>query len=123
MSTPPRHVPLFYRIYDLLVWWHVHTKRFPKSERYTIATRMFELLLEALIGIMKSEFSQQIEKLNQLERTVTPNINAAKILVRLAHSLELISEQKYIQVECELNEIGKMLGAWIRNIQQAKSPH
>ncbi len=84
---------------------------------------MFELLLEALIGIMKSEFSQQIEKLNQLERTVTPNINAAKILVRLAHSLELISEQKYIQVECELNEIGKMLGAWIRNIQQAKSPH
>ncbi len=72
---------------------------------------------------MKVEFlSVGIDKAMLLERVIAPNVDTAKILVRLAHDIELMDMKSYLRAEDELNQIGKMLGAWMKNANQAKSP-
>jgi len=40
-----------------------------------------------------------------------------KILIRLAKEVKALDNKKYIQLEQELQELGKMIGGWMRSIK------
>jgi len=43
-------------------------------------------------------------------------IDLLKILIRLAKEVKALDNKKYIQLQQELQEIGKMIGGWIRSL-------
>lgn len=106
---------LFTRLYDFLCQWYIHSRKFPKFDRYTIAKKIFSLLLEALVCVMRAEYLSGSRKRTALE-TVSPLIDSVKILIRLCRNIEIIDERAYLAMETELHEIGKMLGGWIRSL-------
>ena len=71
---------------------------------------------------MKAEFQHGAAKVATLEQAVGPNVDAAKVLVRLAHGIEALEDGSYQKVEDELNQIGRMLGGWIKDVREGKSP-
>lgn len=50
---------------------------------------------------------------------ISPTLNEAKMLVRVTKKLQLINDAIYLKTEAELIEIGKMLGGWIKSINEA----
>ncbi len=87
----------------------------PKLDRYTIGQKVFELLLEIIANIMAAQYQHGARKKQTLVE-ISPKLNTIKILVRLTHSLDIIPQKQYISLEQELNEIGKMLGGWIKSL-------
>jgi len=108
-------VIIFNRLYDFLCFWYVHSKKFPKYDRYTIAKDIFNLLLEILIQIKRAEVTGQTYKINQLVEA-SKKLDAIKILIRLTNTLQLVDDKKYITTEDELIQIGKMIGGWIKSL-------
>jgi len=57
------------------------------------------------------------------EKTTTLHIMSVKldllkILLRISKDTQCLSEKKYIELQTILQEIGKMLGGWIRSTKQ-----
>lgn len=115
-SPPPRRVLLFYKIYDLLCFWYIHTKKIPKFDRYTIGEKIFSILLSLVVQISRAEYMKPCDKLPLL-LNLSPELDCLKILMRLTNTLEIINEPLYIKMQTELQEIGKMLGGWINSLE------
>jgi hypothetical protein len=60
---------------------------------------------------------EQSEKLTLLERADS-KLETLKILLRLARDTQSLDGKKYIHLESYLQEIGKMLGGWIKHAKQ-----
>jgi len=102
-----------------MVFWYVHTKKIPKFDRYTIGEKVFDLLLEITTDTRTAEYQSAMDKRLTLEK-ISRKINSVKILVRLTNSLQIIDEKIYIKMESDLQEIGRMLGGWIRSLPSTK---
>lgn len=112
-NTPSQEIFLFSRVYDLTVRWYIHTKKFPKFDRYTIAQKTFSTLLDVVVKIQQARYLPHQEK-NLRLKEISAMLDAVKILMRIAFSLELLREPEYIAFESELQHIGRMLGGWIK---------
>ena len=61
---------------------------------------------------------------NKLEtlQTMSVKVDLLKVLLRLAKDTQALSEGKYLSLQEMLQEIGKMLGGWIRTTKQTEKP-
>ena len=84
---------------------------FPKIQRYTLGQRIEVVILDLLELLFTVQFSQ--EKLKTLEQ-MSVKTDLLKVLLRLAKDTKAISSGKYIELQAILQEIGKMLGGWLR---------
>ena len=75
------------------------------------------LILEILELIFLALNSSKEEKYNCLKQ-VSLKIDLLKILIRLSKEIKILDNKKYIQLQQELQEIGKMIGGWIKKIKQ-----
>lgn len=95
--------------------WYVLAKRFPKQDRFLIGAKVDSLLLESLVSILQASHASRSEKRPLLQQA-SREIDAIKILLRLGYRIKTLTEKQYIATQRELNEIGKMLGGWLRSV-------
>lgn len=88
---------------------------FPKTKRYTLGQKLdnltleiFELLFSVPTASNKTQTLQQI----------STKLDLLKILLRLAKDSLSIRDKKYLELQTILQEIGKMLGGWLRSTKQ-----
>lgn len=70
-------------------------------------------LLELLIAASYLTGNKKVSALNQ----AAVKLDLLKILVRLSEEIKAIPSKQYISLQSNLQEIGKMLGGWIRSIK------
>ena len=107
-------IPIFKKTYDLYKAFHQLRDAVPKQDRYTLWQRCENLLLEILEGILLASQTPKGEKIPILEST-SLKLNFLRVFVRLAKDVKAIDNKKYITIETALDEIGRMLGGWIRS--------
>jgi four helix bundle protein len=92
-------------------------KQFPKSERYAMAAeikqsmyRLLRLIIEANKKYHKKTTAQQIDI----------ELETLRTFIRLASDKQLkyLSIKKYENWSKMLNEIGRMLGGWIKSMNK-----
>jgi len=69
-----------------------------------------------LILSLRATYSSKNEKLLMIKK-VDEKIFILKTLIRLAKEIKSLNIKKYIILEKELQEIGRMIGGWIRSIK------
>lgn len=106
-------IPIFKKSYDFLKEFYIFQLDFPKKDRYTIGQRCENYLLDILEGIIVAAQSKN-NKLATLERT-SAKLDLLKVFIRLASDLEILSDKRYIVCQSYLQEIGRMLGGWIKS--------
>ena len=100
--------------YDLLKWLMPAVSGFPKDKRYTLGNRIENKLLDILELLLKANYSRiklEILKKANLE------LESFRFLIRLAYDLQFINLRRYELISKEINEIGRLVGGWIK--QQA----
>ena len=86
---------------------------FPKIEKYSLGQKIENLILEILEISLKTVYSPKQEKLSLLKE-VDIKVNLLKTLLRLANEIKSLDNKKYLILQEKLQEIGRMVGGWIR---------
>lgn len=110
-------IPIFKKSYDLYKEFYGLRLSVPKQDRYTLWQKCENLLIEVLEGILFASQQSKVDKLSTLEKT-SVKLNFLRICVRLMKDIRAIDEKKYILIEASLDEIGRMLGGWIKSTKE-----
>jgi hypothetical protein len=88
----------------------------PKQDRYSVWLRventsldLTELLFEAT-ALYKSEMLPVLDK-------ASIKLNLLRVLIRLSHETKAIDGKKYTTMQQQIDEVGRMLGGWMRSLK------
>ncbi len=107
-------IPIFKKIYELYRNFYSFRNSIPKQDRYTLWQKCENILLEILENILLASQMSKKEKLPVLEKT-SLQLNLFRIFVRLAKEVRAIDSKKYVLLQNNTDEVGRMLGGWIRS--------
>ncbi|MFO7675687.1 MAG: diversity-generating retroelement protein Avd [bacterium] len=105
------------RSFDFSCWLLRHTQKFPKSLRFSLAVRIEDRALTVLEAAVSA--NRRRDKLALLDRADAA-LETLRVLVRLSHELKVLATNSYEYAAREIDEIGRLLGGWIR--QQTRLP-
>jgi four helix bundle protein len=104
--------PIFIKVYDLIKWLLEHTQKFPKSQRFVMAKRIENAVLDLQDNLIKAV------KLNNKQKyfLIASDIELEKLrkYMRLCQDLQLLTFKQYEYASKEIVEIGNLLGKWIK---------
>lgn len=113
------NLPIFEKTYRLILWLYPTINKFPKSQRFVLGQQIENTALSILTGIIISNAER--DKLVALKR-VSASLDTLRILIRLAKDLKFISVQQYLFAAERVNEVGKMLGGWMKQSASSAPP-
>jgi len=106
-------IPIFKKTYELYKEFYGLRNNIPKQDRFAIWQRCGNLILEILEYILNASQLPRIEKLSTLQRA-SGKLNLLRVFIRLCRDTKVLDNKKYIQLEQIVDEIGRMLGGWIK---------
>lgn len=106
--------PIFQKTYETYKTFYGYLVNFPKKDKYTLGQRCENALLDFLESVTIATSLPKQEKIPVLQRAST-KLDLTKVLIRLCKDLKILDNKKYLELESSLQEIGKMLGGWIRS--------
>jgi len=112
--------PLFVRTYDFVLWLVPHVQKFPRIYRFTLAERVQRLLFDfqdAIVAAGKSQGAARVEEL----KSADVQLEQLRVWVRFARDNELFTIKQYEHAARGIAEIGRLLGAWLKQSRNAPS--
>ncbi|MBN1481415.1 diversity-generating retroelement protein Avd [candidate division KSB1 bacterium] len=110
--SDPQNLHIFQKSYAFTRWLLNHTNTFPKSNRFSVAVKMENTMLEILELMTSANMSRN--KLKYL-LPLDQKLAGLKILLRLSYDLKFVNITSYEYGARELVTIGKMLGGWMKH--------
>ena len=107
-------IPIFKKAYDLYRLFHEYRRVAPKQDRFTVFERCEHLILDVIESILQASGEQKQAKVPTLERC-SLKLNMLRVFIRLMKDIKAIDVKKYVALETMVDEIGRMLGGWIRS--------
>jgi len=104
--------PVIVKSYDLTLWYLKKIEKLPKNHRFTIGERIQESLLDLVLILSDAIYSSN--KKNLLLQA-NRSIEKIRLLTRLLKDLTLLSNENFRFVANALNEIGAMVGGWMKH--------
>lgn len=106
------HLSIFQKSYDLFKILHQYVAKFPRAEKYCLGQKIKETNINFLDQIIRANNARNkrpyLEEASQL-------LEILRIYLRLCHDLKLIGFKRYEIVSQKIDEIGRMLGGWLKN--------
>ena len=112
-------IPIFSKSYDLYKALYGYRTAIPKQDRYALWQKCENLVLEIIENLLIASQLTKEEKLPKLEK-ISLELNTLRIFIRLAKEIKAIDNKKYVTLQANLDEIGKMLGGWIKSVKILK---
>ena len=106
--------PIIQKVYDFYKLSYETIRLFPREEKFALGQQIKSIILQILELLIEAGYLPKSEKIKSLEQA-SIKLDLLKILIRLSHDTKLINQKKYIHQEEQLQEIGRMLGGWIRS--------
>lgn len=111
-------IPIFKKIYELYKNFYSFRSSIPKQDRYTLWQKCENILLEILENILLASQMSKEEKSSVLKKA-SLQLNLFRIFIRLAKEVKTIDNKKYVLLQENTNEVGRMLGGWIKSIHSS----
>jgi len=93
--------------------WHGFLPNFQKDSRYTIGAKIDSLFLETIELMIRASCSDKAEKLISL-KGASVKLDLLKFFLQIAWEIKSLDNKKYVLLSERLDEIGRMLGGWIK---------
>lgn len=108
-------IPIFAKLYEFYNKLTQAVTSFPKTKRYTLGQKLDSLTLEIIELLFSIPTSSSKTTILQ---QISIKLDLLKILLRLSKDNQSITDKRYLELQAILQEIGKMLGGWIRSTKQ-----
>jgi len=125
MSTPPATLfglPIFHKYYAFIKALTSWQTQCPKTHRHTIGMTVVNSSHALLETFYRANLARGYKRLVLLSEA-SVQLDMLKIFIRLAKDTHAMSDKQYIHLQEQLNEVGKILGGWIKdNAPYTKRP-
>ncbi len=112
-------VPIILKTYELYKEIHVLQKTIPKSDRYSLWVKIQNATLDILEGLLQVGYVTPENRTNFLTK-ISAKVDILRIFIRLAFDVKTINNSKYLHLQECLDEIGRMLGGWLKSTKTKK---
>jgi len=109
----PEEMVIFTRTFDLLTWLLPHCEKFPKAQRYLVVQRLGESALNFQEALFHANAHRDEQRLKHL-RDADSNLTTLRLYLRLAYQWRWLDSGQYEHVSKMVEEIGRLLGGWLR---------
>lgn len=106
------------KIEDMMEYAYPVLQQFPKSEKYAMAAdlkRCMDIMLERCVEAEKAYYKKTT--LRELDVAVAK----CKTYVKMAYRLKFMSYKKFEIINDYLTQIGKMVGGWIKTMNESEN--
>jgi len=100
--------------------WHAHLVHLPRLTRYTLGVKIDNLFTDCLELSLMASYAKKENKLEIIKR-LSVKFDALKFFIKVLWELKALDEKKYLRISMPLNEIGKMIGGWLKLFQKINS--
>ncbi len=109
-------IPILKKSYELYQIFHDYRKLVLKSDRFTIFERNEDIIIDVIELFLEAGYSKStsVNKSIILEKA-SVKLNTLRFLIRLMKDTKSLDNKKYITLQEMIDEIGRMLGGWIRS--------
>jgi len=107
-------IPIFKKTYDFYKNFHLLRAKISKQDRYTVFQRCENVILDLLERILEASQLSKAQKLPVLEKA-SLKLNFLRVFLRLMKDIKSIDLKIYAGLEQNVDEIGRMLGGWIKS--------
>ena len=105
--------PIFTRTYDLLLWLIPATVNFPRQQRFVLAEAIQHTALKFQGELVQAAHTRPARP--ALEHA-DASLAELRLQIRLSHDLGLLGEGQYRHTAGLVNEVGKLLGGWLKSV-------
>ena len=111
-------IPIVQRAYDVAVALYGYVNRFPRTHKPLLGRELMGLALRLLVTLVTANGRR--DKVPELEEA-SGVLDALRITLRLSARLNLVSRHGYEVLSRDLDEIGRMLGGWLKQSAAASA--
>ena len=118
LAPPPSqfNISILHKIIELYKIFYQYLELFPKRQKFGVGQKCENIIIEILESIIIALQIPKNNKLPYLEKA-SIKLNVLKIFFRLTTEFKIIDNKKYVNLEIYCQEIGKMLGGWIKSVK------
>lgn len=96
-----------------MLWFFPIVDNFPKFEKFVLCTQIKNLVIDIERKIIRTNKSRKKRKhLYDLDVM----LEELRLLIRFSHERKYLSHKKYENAAKRVNEIGCLLGGWLKSI-------
>ncbi len=107
-------IPIVKKAQELYSIFHEYRKVVPKSDRFTVYERGENLIVDIIELFFEAGYSKSGNKTIILEKA-SVKLNTLRFFIRLMKETRVFDIKKYTTLQGMIDEIGRMLGGWIRS--------
>jgi hypothetical protein len=115
MTAMAEKEDLLTKTYDLLLYIIPQLAKFPRDQKFLLADRIEVHILDILEDLIEAYYSEKVQKLPIL-KGVNLKLEKLRFLIRLSHDMQFFSHKRYGIISEKINEIGRMVGGWIKKL-------
>ncbi len=108
-------LPIFVKWMEFLEWLMPATEKFPKRARFSFSLRIDNLALDVAEDLVEARYSREKRA---LLKGVNLKLEKLRVLLRLSHRLHYLPHAGFEHSARSINEVGQMLGNWIKQQEQ-----
>lgn len=108
-------IPIIKNLYELYKVFYSYSVLFPKKDKYTLGAKCEMYIITTLELLLEASCAYREEKL-ELIKKANAKFDALKLFIRLLKDLNIIDSKKYLELQKQIQEIGRMLGGWQRSL-------
>lgn len=112
-------IPILKKSYELYKTFHEYRKLIPKADRFTVYERSENLIVDIIEYFLEAGYSKSGNKSAVLE-TASVKLNTLRFFIRLMKETKSLDNKKYTALQEMIDEIGRMLGGWIRSTSTSR---
>lgn len=107
-------IPILKKTYELYKLFHEYRKVVSKANRFTIYERCENLIVDIIECFLEAGYTKTMNKNLILERA-SVKLNTLRLFICLMKETYVLDMKKYLKLQEMIDEIGRMLGGWIRS--------
>ena len=114
-------MPVLQKLKDVYILWHGYHSTLPKAHRYSLGIKVDNLFTATIEAIAEASFLPKIEKIPYV-RLAIRKLDTLKVFLMVLWETKSLDDKRYIALSTPLDEIGKMLGGWLGQLNKQNSP-
>lgn len=114
-------LPIIHKLIEAYKLWQEYLPHFPKTSRYTLGAKIDDFFIKTTECAYRTCYLSGEQKLSQA-KDASLNLDMLKFFLRVAWEIKALDNKKYATLSERLDEIGKMLGGWIRQLKEKLPP-
>lgn len=108
-------IPIYHKTYELYKLLYSCHSAIPKIQLYSLWKKCEQINIEMLEAIIHTGHTQGNAR-TQAICNISEKLDLLKTFIRLTRETNSISAQKYLEIQSLIQEIGKMVGGWIKSL-------